>query len=98
MAPEVKAEEKIPRSECPHREQLDESLTSEGTECEVCGETEHLRLCLTCGTVTCCESREGHDRDHYEETGHPFIRPHEESYDFLWCYECGAYLTEGAPA
>ena len=64
------------------------------TACEVCGEREHTRICLTCGAVTCCESHEAHDHDHYDETGHPLIRPHQESYDFLWCDECEAYLTD----
>lgn len=96
MTPEVKEQEKIPKTDCPHLGKLDETIAvdRETTECEVCGETEHLRVCLGCGAVTCCESHEGHDRDHYEETGHPFISPHaKEGYDFLWCYECEAYLT-----
>lgn len=79
---------------CPHRDLLDESISSDMEACELCGETDHTRICMTCGAVTCCESQEGHDTDHYDETGHPFIRPYRESYDFLWCYECEAFLQE----
>lgn len=86
----------IAREDCPHTEMLDEGVTAgqERTTCRVCDEEEHMRVCLTCGRVHCCESGNAHDRDHFEETDHPFIRPHEkESYDFLWCYACEAYLT-----
>lgn len=84
--------EKIPRSRCPHTEKLDEGVTSDASACDACGETEHLRRCLTCGFVGCCESLAAHDHEHYEETGHPFITPHRQDYDFLWCYGCGSYL------
>lgn len=92
MTHETEKPDKIARSRCPHTDRLDESVSSDAEACEVCGETEHLRLCLSCGFVGCCESKAGHDHDHYEETGHPFIRPHRQDYDFLWCYGCGAYL------
>lgn len=84
--------EKISRSRCPHTDRLDEGVTSDAEACEACGEHEHLRLCLTCGFVGCCESKQAHDHEHYDETGHPFITPHRQEYDFLWCYDCGAYL------
>lgn len=89
------AEEKpdeIARSRCPHTGELEEDVSSEATACAVCGETDHLRLCLTCGFVGCCESLAGHDHEHFEETGHPFITPLRQDYDFLWCYACEAYL------
>ena len=35
----------------------------------------HLRLCLTCGHVGCCDSSpRRHATAHYEETGHPVIK------------------------
>lgn len=87
--------EKVDREECPHLEALDGAARTDGPEaCAVCGGDEHLRVCQTCGEVYCCESMEAHDREHWEETEHPIIRPHrKQSYDFLWCYGCGAYLT-----
>lgn len=84
--------EKIPRGRCPHTDPLEAPASSEADACESCGETDHLRLCLTCGFVGCCESLEAHDHDHWDETGHPFITPHRQDYDFLWCWACGAYL------
>lgn len=83
--------EKIPQSRCPHTPMLEE-VSSSKEACEVCGETEDLRLCRTCGFVGCCESHESHDEEHFEDTEHPFIEPHLCDYDFLWCYECEAYL------
>jgi uncharacterized UBP type Zn finger protein len=59
--------------------------------CEACGGREELRVCQTCGYVACCESHEAHDAEHFEKTGHPFIRPRVGS-DWLWCYRCRAYL------
>ena len=47
----------------------------------------HLRLCLTCGHVGCCDSsRPRHATAHYEATGHPVIRSHEVDEDWRWCY------------
>lgn len=84
----------IPGAECAHRGLLDESLSVEGDICRVCGDGDDLRVCMTCGHVACSESGEGHDADHWDETGHPFVRPHPdgERESFLWCFECEAYL------
>jgi uncharacterized UBP type Zn finger protein len=92
-------------AECPHgasdlKERrpglLARALGAKGA-CEVCGATDDLRVCQTCGYVGCCESHEGHDEAHFEATGHPFIRPHDGrvrgSTDWLWCYLCKAYLA-----
>lgn len=85
--------DKKPRSGCPHTGLLEEGVDSPRLECQACGSTDELRICLTCGYVGCCESQEGHDREHYETTGHPFVRPHRSECDFLWCYECDSYLS-----
>ncbi len=48
----------------------------------------HLRLCLTCGHVGCCNASEGkHATAHFEETGHPVIRSHEPDETWCWCYQ-----------
>jgi uncharacterized UBP type Zn finger protein len=67
------------------------SARSRKSACETCGETDDLRVCQTCGHVACCESHNGHDTDHFEKTGHSFIRPR-VGRDWLWCYQCRAYL------
>lgn len=47
----------------------------------------HLRLCLTCGHVGCCNASEGkHATAHAGSTGHPVIRSHEPDETWRWCY------------
>ncbi len=47
----------------------------------------HLRLCLTCGHVGCCDSSpHTHARRHAADTGHPIIRSFEPGEDWRWCY------------
>jgi monovalent cation/hydrogen antiporter len=47
----------------------------------------HLRLCLTCGHVGCCDSStERHGTRHYEETGHPVMRSFEPGESWRWCF------------
>jgi len=47
----------------------------------------HLRLCLACGHVGCCDSsRPRHATAHYRSTGHPVVRSFEPGEDWRWCY------------
>jgi CPA1 family monovalent cation:H+ antiporter len=47
----------------------------------------HLRLCLTCGHVGCCDSSVGkHATSHFHETGHPVMRSIEPGEAWRWCY------------
>ena len=47
----------------------------------------HLRLCLSCGHVGCCNDSEGqHARAHFEDTGHPIMRSHEPGEIWSWCW------------
>lgn len=59
--------------------------------CEEClasgGAWVHLRLCLECGHVGCCDSSPGrHATGHFHATGHPVVRSFEPGEDWLWCY------------
>lgn len=48
----------------------------------------HLRICVTCGHVGCCDSAVGkHATAHYRESGHPVMRSFEADEEWLWCYE-----------
>jgi CPA1 family monovalent cation:H+ antiporter len=48
----------------------------------------HLRLCLACGTVGCCDSSVGrHAERHFSETTHPVMRSVEPGEAWRWCYE-----------
>jgi len=54
----------------------------------------HLRMCLTCGFVGCCDSSPGrHAVRHFQETGHPVMRSIEPGEAWAWCYVDRAYLT-----
>jgi ubiquitin-hydrolase Zn-finger-containing protein len=47
----------------------------------------HLRMCLTCGHVGCCDSsRPRHATRHFEQTGHPVMRSVEAGESWRWCY------------
>jgi CPA1 family monovalent cation:H+ antiporter len=47
----------------------------------------HLRLCLVCGEVGCCDSSpRQHGRRHFEATGHPVIRSFEPGEAWRWCF------------
>jgi hypothetical protein len=59
--------------------------------CEDCvkmgGRWVHLRLCLQCGHVGCCDdSPNRHATGHFHTTGHPVIRSAEPGEDWRWCY------------
>ncbi len=47
----------------------------------------HLRLCLECGYVGCCDSSpRRHATGHYTDTGHPVIRSFEPGESWRWCF------------
>jgi len=69
-------------------EQVCAACVAEGTR------TVHLRMCLSCGEVACCDSSpRQHARRHHETTGHPLIRSVEPGERWLWCYLDRAYLS-----
>lgn len=48
----------------------------------------HLRMCLACGNVGCCDSSAGtHASRHFKATGHPVMRSIEPGEDWRWCYQ-----------
>jgi CPA1 family monovalent cation:H+ antiporter len=47
----------------------------------------HLRLCLSCGHVGCCDSSpQKHATAHYRDTAHPVMRSIEPGEAWRWCY------------
>jgi CPA1 family monovalent cation:H+ antiporter len=47
----------------------------------------HLRLCLDCGKVGCCDSSPGrHSEKHFDTTGHPVMRSFEPGEAWRWCF------------
>jgi uncharacterized UBP type Zn finger protein len=48
----------------------------------------HLRICLECGHVGCCDSSPNrHASAHHHATGHPIMRSIEPGEDWSWCFE-----------
>lgn len=67
--------------------QLPESVAG----CEDClasgGQWLHLRICLECGKVGCCDdSPNRHARAHAHNSGHPLIRSLEPGETWSWCF------------
>ncbi len=53
----------------------------------------HLRLCMTCGHVGCCDSSKNkHATAHYHATTHPIMRSLEPGESWGWCYADEALL------
>jgi CPA1 family monovalent cation:H+ antiporter len=77
---------------CEHLDHCDKTPTPRTPQgCEECLEEGlewvHLRLCLTCGHVGCCDSSIGKHADrHFAETGHPVMRSFEPGEAWRWCY------------
>jgi hypothetical protein len=47
----------------------------------------HLRICLTCGHVGCCDSSPNkHASAHALAAGHPLIRSVQPGEDWSWCF------------
>ena len=76
--------------ECTHTEWI-RDVTPSAKGCEDClrigGFWVHLRLCMTCGHVGCCDSSPNkHASRHARGSGHPIVRSIEPGENWLWCY------------
>ena len=81
---------------CTHKNQI-RDVQPHTRGCEEClkmGDTwVHLRLCLTCGHVGCCDSSKGrHATRHFEATGHPIMQSAEPGQSWRWCYVDQVYV------
>ncbi len=86
---------------CRHLDQI-HSVTPSADGCEEClalgDEWVHLRLCMTCGHVGCCDdSKNKHATKHYHHVKHPVIRSFEPGEDWGWCYVDQALLSFAGP-
>ena len=75
---------------CAHIDQLDAAI-SRTDGCEEClltgDEWLHLRLCISCGHVGCCDdSKNKHATAHFDATEHPVIESLEPGEGWRWCY------------
>jgi len=75
---------------CTHLDQIRITSTEEHV-CEDCVKTGdtwvHLRLCVECGHVGCCDSSKNkHATKHFRKTRHPIMRSNEPGENWGWCY------------
>jgi uncharacterized UBP type Zn finger protein len=77
---------------CTHLDQIQITRLPESVEgCEEClaaGDPWlHLRICLECGKVGCCDdSPNRHASGHARTSGHPLIRSLEPGEEWSWCF------------
>jgi uncharacterized UBP type Zn finger protein len=59
----------------------------------------HLRICMTCGYVGCCDSSPNrHASKHAGTSGHPVVQSFEPTEDWYWCYiDQVAFVIPGSP-
>ncbi len=91
---------------CPHLTDTADVPATQDRGCEEClsngSRWVHLRRCLSCGHVGCCDSSPNrHATAHHEATGHPIMRSIEPGEDWAWCFadEVGFRLpqVQGSP-
>jgi uncharacterized UBP type Zn finger protein len=75
---------------CTHLDSI-KDVTPSAEGCEDCLKTGdewvHLRICMECGHVGCCDnSKNKHATKHFHRTQHPIIFSYEEGGKWGWCY------------
>lgn len=75
---------------CTHLDQI-KAVTPSAASCEDCLRTGdawvHLRECLVCGHVGCCDSSPNkHATKHFRAEGHPLVQSFEPGEDWVFCY------------
>ena len=75
---------------CGHLDRIEQVLPS-GDGCKEClaigGRWLHLRLCMSCGQVACCDSSPNrHASKHAAADDHPVARSFEPREEWFWCY------------
>lgn len=87
---------------CSHLDQVRDVAPRTPGGCEEClrsgSRWVHLRTCLTCGHVGCCDSSPNkHATKHWHRSGHPLVRSAEPGEDWAWCYADQALLEPAPP-
>ena len=76
--------------ECTHLNQIQNvKPSSRGcAECQKLGDTwVHLRMCMICGNVGCCDdSKNKHATKHFHASHHPIMRSLEAGEKWYWCF------------
>jgi uncharacterized UBP type Zn finger protein len=60
----------------------------------------HLRRCVSCGHVGCCDSSPNtHATKHFRAADHPVVQSYEPGEDWYWCYaDAVAFEIPGPPS
>ena len=87
---------------CSHLDHV-HRVTPTAHGCEDCLKTGdrwvHLRLCLECGHVGCCDSSPNkHATAHYRGSHHPIIRSFEQGEGWGYCYPDELFFEEAPSA
>ena len=78
-------------AECNHLDQVRDVPPSSLDGCQEClamgDHWVHLRECLSCGNVGCCDSSKNkHATAHFRASSHPLIKSFQPGEDWGWCY------------
>ena len=78
------------KTACSHLDQI-QVRTTNRRGCEECLKSGdswvHLRLCMECGHVGCCDSSKNkHATKHFHGTRHPLARSIEPGESWIWCF------------
>lgn len=89
-------------SECTHTDLIRDVEPRPPAGCEEClasgSRWVHLRTCLTCGHVGCCDSSPNrHASRHFATAGHPIAESYEPGENWAWCY-ADELLFEPSPS
>ncbi|MEV0387290.1 UBP-type zinc finger domain-containing protein [Nonomuraea sp. NPDC050643] len=76
---------------CEHLSQAGDAPAQTPAGCEECiatnGRWVHLRRCLECGHIGCCDSSPAkHATAHFHSTTHPVVQSFEPGEDWRWCF------------
>ena len=85
---------------CSHLAEMRDVRPS-GRGCEEClkmgDRWVHLRLCMECGHVGCCDdSKNKHATKHFHAVHHPIVQSFEPGEDWLWCYVDEIFIEPAA--
>ena len=76
---------------CNHFDQICNVPARTPQGCEECLKTHgrwvHLRMCLVCGHIGCCDQSPGkHATKHFQATQHAVMKSFQPGEDWGWCY------------
>lgn len=86
----------MPEPSCSHLDQI-RDVEPSGTGCGEClaigSGWVHLRMCLTCGRIGCCDnSPNRHATAHYHASVHPIVQSAEPDEAWGYCYPDDLYM------